>query len=138
MVPALVVACLVLIADRVTKEVVVSRLRAGKPVSVGSCSRIRPVLTRFRGAGLVHDRAMVLLWFAALAGIVTAIGSGGVFQHPTAHMGLGAALAGAASNLYDRLGRGAVVDFVDLGWWPIFNVADVAITLGVLVAFWFL
>lgn len=81
---------------------------------------------------------MVLLWFAALAGIVAAIGSGGVFQHPTAHMGLSAALAGAASNLYDRVGRGAVVDFIDLRWWPIFNVADAAITLGVLVAFWFL
>ena len=66
------------------------------------------------------------------------IGSGRVFQHTTAHMALSAALAGAASNLYDRVGRGAVVDFVDLGWWPIFNVADVAITFGVLVAFWFL
>jgi signal peptidase II len=132
--PALVVVCLVLIADRVTKEFVASRLRAGKPVPIGHCLRMRPVLTRWRGAGVAHDRAMVLLWLAVLAGIVVAVGSGRVFQHPTAHMGLSAALAGAASNLYDRVARGAVVDFIDLGWWPIFNVADVSITLGVLIA----
>ena len=99
---------------------------------------MHPVLTRRRGAAIGRDRAMVLLWLAVLAGILVAIGSGRVFQHPTAHMGLSAALAGAASNLYDRVVRGVVVDFVDLGWRPIFNVADVSITLGVLVAFWFL
>lgn len=136
--PELVVVCLVLIADRGTKEFAASRLRAGKPVSVGHCLPMRPVLTRCRGAGVAHDRAMVLLWLAILAGIVVAIGSGRVFQHPTAHIGLSAAVAGAGSNLYDRAVHGTIVDFVDLGWWPIFNVADVSIALGVLVAFWFL
>jgi len=53
-------------------------------------------------------------------------------------VGLGAALGGAASNLYDRLRRGAVIDFLDVGWWPVFNLADVAITLGTITALWFL
>lgn len=51
-------------------------------------------------------------------------------------LGLGAIIGGALGNLADRVfrgagwGRGAVVDFIDLQWWPIFNVADSAITVG--------
>ena len=46
-------------------------------------------------------------------------------------------LAGATGNLIDRLRLGEVVDFVDIGWknvrWPVFNVADAAVTVGVLL-----
>ncbi|HET7489112.1 MAG TPA: signal peptidase II [Acidimicrobiales bacterium] len=50
-----------------------------------------------------------------------------------AAVGLGLVLGGACGNLADRLVRhhgGAVIDFVDLQWWPVFNVADAAITCG--------
>ena len=40
--------------------------------------------------------------------------------------------AGALGNLIDRLFRGFVVDFIDLGFWPAFNIADIAITAGVI------
>ncbi len=43
--------------------------------------------------------------------------------------------AGAFSNLGDRIARGhhgAVVDFIDFGWWPSFNLADAAIVIGVI------
>jgi Signal peptidase (SPase) II len=49
-----------------------------------------------------------------------------------------AALAGSGSNLYDRLRHGAVIDFLDLGWWPASNLADIAIVLGVIVSLRFL
>jgi len=52
-------------------------------------------------------------------------------------MGLAAALAGSGSNLYDRVRRGAVVDFLDLGWWPTSNLADIALVAGVVVALCF-
>jgi signal peptidase II len=45
----------------------------------------------------------------------------------------GLLLGGAMGNLIDRLVRdhgGAVVDFVDFGWWPVFNVADAALVIG--------
>ena len=50
--------------------------------------------------------------------------------------GLALVIGGAAGNLVDRLFRGdawmrgSVVDFIDLQWWPVFNVADSAITVG--------
>jgi signal peptidase II len=48
--------------------------------------------------------------------------------------GIAAALAGASGNLADRVIHGAVVDFVALGRWPVFNLADVAIVAGAVVA----
>jgi len=50
---------------------------------------------------------------------------------PTAIAG-GLILGGALGNLFDRVARGEVVDFVSIPAWPAFNLADVAITLGVL------
>ena len=56
--------------------------------------------------------------------------------------GVGLVIGGALSNVVDRLFRnegwldGAVVDFIDLQWWPIFNVADIAIVVGGGVLVW--
>nr|WP_276315997.1 signal peptidase II [Micromonospora aurantiaca] len=55
---------------------------------------------------------------------------------------LGLIAGGAAGNLVDRLfrspglGRGHVVDFLHLDWWPTFNLADSALICGVAVAMW--
>lgn len=49
---------------------------------------------------------------------------------------LGMILGGAIGNLIDRLRFGYVEDFIDLRVWPVFNVADSAITLGVAWLFW--
>jgi signal peptidase II len=46
---------------------------------------------------------------------------------------LGLIVGGALGNLLDRIRLGAVVDFVDLQVWPVFNAADTAITVGMLL-----
>lgn len=43
----------------------------------------------------------------------------------------GLLLGGAAGNLIDRVRLGYVIDFLDLHWWPVFNIGDSAITIGV-------
>jgi signal peptidase II len=53
-------------------------------------------------------------------------------------LGLALPLGGAAGNLLDRLRLGHVIDFIDFRIWPVFNVADSAITIGAcLVAYYF-
>jgi signal peptidase II len=47
------------------------------------------------------------------------------------HVAFGLILGGAIGNIVDRLRFGYVVDFIDLRWWPVFNVADSAISIGV-------
>jgi signal peptidase II len=48
-------------------------------------------------------------------------------------LSLGLQLGGAIGNLIDRLRYGHVVDFIDIGFWPIFNLADVSIVSGVVI-----
>ena len=42
----------------------------------------------------------------------------------------GLIIGGGAANIIDRLGDGLVTDYIDLGWWPVFNLPDIAITTG--------
>ena len=48
-------------------------------------------------------------------------------------MALGLQLGGAISNLSDRLAFGSVTDFLSVGWWPVFNVADSSIVVGITI-----
>ena len=51
----------------------------------------------------------------------------------------GVFLGGVIGNLVDRLMRGVVIDFIDLGFWPAFNIADAAITvstIGLIIYYW--
>ena len=50
--------------------------------------------------------------------------------------GYGLVLGGAVGNLLDRIRLGYVVDFLDLRVWPVFNVGDSAITIGVALLIW--
>jgi signal peptidase II len=51
----------------------------------------------------------------------------------TGRLGLALVFGGAISNAYDRAVKGSVVDFIQVPHWPIFNVADSAVSVGVVV-----
>ena len=55
---------------------------------------------------------------------------------PLFHVGAGFVAGGAIGNLIDRVRLGYVTDFVAIGPWPKFNIADSAITVGVLILVW--
>lgn len=45
--------------------------------------------------------------------------------------------AGAYGNLIDRLAFGEVIDFIDLGFWPVFNIADTYLSIAAILLIWF-
>ena len=129
-------AGLVLALDQVSKALVQSQPNAGR-VGSGWRAWIRPVRNPRLGAGCLRDRRLlVVVWGAAVLGTTWLTQNATALQEPVAQIGLGAAVGGATGNLLDALRRGAVVDFIDLRVWPVFNLADVAIVLGVLAALW--
>ncbi len=82
-----------------------------------------------------------LLALVALVGVIAFLAV--VVREPNRIGGIGAALVagGALGNLIDRLARGgpvngSVVDFIDFRFWPAFNVADSAISIGALLLVW--
>ena len=52
-------------------------------------------------------------------------------RHPILPVALGLVIGGSISNLFDRVRLGHVTDFIDLRWWPAFNLADSFIVIGV-------
>jgi signal peptidase II len=129
------VAGVVLLADQGSKLAVIS-FAAGRRVAVGPLGAIRPVRTIRPGFGRRTARIGLILTWCAAFGAVLALDQLGVGpQGDAARIGMWAALGGAAGNLLDILRRRAVTDFIDLGWWPVFNLADVAIVAGLIVAF---
>jgi signal peptidase II len=110
---------------------------ANRGVSLGPLLTIRCVAGLkciYTASGV--KAAMVLLWILALLSAIILRSSGFWFHSQTSVFGLGFALGGAAGNLSDIIRYRYVVDFVDLRWWPVFNLADVGIIVGLLLAFW--
>ena len=107
-------------------------------IDAGSRHRFLPAIdlvnVRNRGIafGLFTENATLLtvLTLAALCLLIVYFARHS--DRALAWLPTGLLLGGALGNMFDRLYRGAVTDFIDLPLWPSFNVADMAITLGVL------
>lgn len=127
---ATLIAAGVIVADQLSKFFIMSR--PSPQISKARLLSIRRVL-RGRGAPifLVTTYQLATLLAASIAVAILLIMEGIIPQNTTAAAGLGAALGGAAGNLIDRLRRGEIVDFIEIGCWPVFNLADTAIVLGI-------
>ena len=130
---------MIVVLDQVTKHFVLSELSDGAVVRV-----IDGILT-FRltynpgGAfGLGKDIPGFFLVASVVIGVAVILMARKV-DDPRWLIPLGLVLGGGVGNLIDRTIRdtgGRVVDFVDLQVWPLFNVADSAIVVGVITLFW--
>ena len=127
----LAVAAVVVAVDQLTKSLAVDALSDGPIHLVWTLSLD---LSFNSGAAFSMGRGMTP--FITVAAVVL-VGVLLVVSHRADHTptaaALGLVLGGALGNLTDRLLRGhdgAVVDFIDLEWWPVFNVADIAISVG--------
>ena len=140
---ALPVLVLVVIADQITKNWALGALEPGSCRQPDACidlfAGIKFHLVFNTGAAFTSGSGYGPV-FGVLAFVMT-----GVLLHlsrartdPLGAGLFGAIAGGAVGNLLDRLFRaddgflsGAVIDFIDLGWWPVFNIADSAIVVGV-------
>ncbi len=131
------VAALVIITDQITKRVMEDRLRGQRSIPViDDILRLTYVQNRGAAFGLLQDQTT---FFVLVGVIVVGVIAASYRYLPRSgfmlHLALGLQLGGAIGNLIDRIRQGYVVDFVDFGyhanWWPVFNVADSAIVVGV-------
>ena len=136
-------AAVVLGLDALTKQWAVSALADGPVELFGP---VRLALTHNKAGAFGLGGAFVpFLAVAALGLVVFMVATGSATERTSVAAALGLILGGAFGNVADRVFRapgfleGAVVDFVDVGFWPVFNVADSAITCGcilLLLASW--
>lgn len=139
--PHLALACmfaagLSLLLDQGSKILVQALLRSHS-ISWGPLLRFRRIQNARNLYSTVAGRFLfAALWFSALASTVVLHAARGWFRQPIACLALAVAFGGAAGNLLDILRRRSILDFIELRWWPVFNLADVSITIGLAVAFW--
>ncbi len=131
-----VTAVLVLALDVATKVLVVATMTDGQriPLLGDTVS-----LYLIRNSGAAFSLATGLTWVLTLVAIAVVVGIvrfARRLRSPGWAIALGLVLGGALGNLGDRFFRapgpleGHVVDFVSVGWWPVFNAADSAICCG--------
>ena len=126
----LVAAVLMVVLDQFTKALV---RRGQMPApSVRSCFPVlRYRVNRQAFSGLLSNSSLLLLSLASVfTGLVAALLLIQPWDSTLVAAALGIAAGGASSNVMDQVQHQGVVDFIDLGWWPIFNLADVAIVVG--------
>jgi len=129
-----VVAALIVAVDQLSKYVVLKRVISGRSVRVRSLLRIGVAANRVGGESRRRWVGHVILLALIVAIVVYLNADVHLFQNGLAQAGLGAAIGGAVSNLFDRFWRLRVIDFIDFGFWPAFNFADVAILFGLTLA----
>ncbi len=142
---AFAIAVAVVVAlDQLTKELALRGLDDGPIDLIGSA---RLLLTFNDGAAFSMGSGRTT-WIALVAiGVSLVLARMGLrAERRAVAVGWGIVVGGALGNVVDRAFRdgdgflgGRVVDFVDLGWWPVFNVADSALWVGIavlLVASW--
>ena len=118
--------------DQAVKALVRSTIDRGETVDLVLGVRLVNVRNRGIAFGLLAEGGVLLVLFAIAALVALLVF---FFRHrdrPLVWLPTGLLIGGATGNLIDRAREGAVTDFLDLPLWPAFNVADVAITFGVL------
>jgi signal peptidase II len=120
--------------DQVTKHVVRSSLRVNESAQVLGPFTIHRVQNSGIAFGLFSSAtAIVTVLTAAAVGWMVVFFARSGARHPVLPAALGLLIGGSVSNLVDRVRLGHVTDFLDVGWWPAFNLADSFIVIGVLV-----
>lgn len=131
----LAIAAVVVVLDQLTKHWALNELDDGHVIDVVGSLRFNLAFNRgmafSQGEGLGPIIGVVAL--VVVVALLVSVGRSTSRWYPLA---VGLIMGGALGNITDRLFRGdgwlrgGVVDFIDLQWWPIFNVADIAVTVG--------
>ena len=134
------IALTVLVLDVVTKVLVVAELEGQRVVELLG-GELYLSVSRNTGAAFSFGQGATLLFTGvAVVVVVVILRISGRVRSAGWALSLGLLLGGASGNLVDRLlrspgpGRGGVVDWIALGWFPSFNVADSGIVVGGMLA----
>jgi signal peptidase II len=131
----------VLAIDQLTKWWAVESLADNRAIDLVGSLQLKLAINHGSAFSLAQGRG-ALISLLALVIVAVLVRSGRYATRPASAVAIGLVVGGALGNLVDRAFRegdgflgGGVVDFIDLQWWPVFNVADSAIVVGAILLF---
>jgi signal peptidase II len=132
-------ALLILGADQLSKLWIRTNLAFGESLPERGLFRLTHVQNTGASFGLFPDQSL-LITIIVMAGIVVLLPFAffivprfPFLNNKLGMAALGLVTAGAAGNLVDRLRLGHVTDFIDIGIWPSFNIADSSVVIGTII-----
>jgi signal peptidase II len=131
-------AAAVVVLDQLTKAWALRALDDG-PIDLFWTLRLNLSINSGIAFGLGRGLGPVVVLGAVVVMAVLLVAARSAVTTNVMAVAAGLVLGGAMGNVVDRLFRdlGGVVDFIDLQWWPIFNVADMGISVGaVMLVLW--
>ena len=134
---SLLTTLFVIVLDQLSKYTVYTTIPVGQSIPELGIFRLTHVTNTGSAFGLFTDQT-TLLTLGSVVGIMVLI----LFHRShnirtkLVYLCLGLQIGGATGNLIDRLLLGYVVDFIDIGIWPVFNIADSSIVIGLLGLGW--
>jgi signal peptidase II len=130
---AIALGVLVVAVDQASKAIAADALGPGERVDIVLGFELADVRNRGIAFGLLADGQALVVGVTAVALVLIA----GYFalnpSRPGLWIGVGLLSGGAVGNLIDRVRADEVTDFIDPPLWPAFNVADIAIVVGILL-----
>ena len=130
----LLLAPAVFAVDQLTKLFVRNNFELGESWPATGFLRLTYGTNTGTAFGLFPNQTLVLILASIVAiGFLVYFYRAHALNQPLLRTAIGMQLGGALGNLVDRLRTGAVVDFIDVGPWPIFNIADSCIVVGMIV-----
>lgn len=136
------IAAAVIFADQFTKSWVLQRFQLGESRPITAFLSFTFVENTGTAFGLFqgNNRALLILSMVILGALLYAARGLSERGGWWGALGVSFVLGGAIGNMLDRMNHGRVIDFLDFKVWPVFNVADSAITVGavaIAISLWF-
>ncbi|MEM1243689.1 MAG: signal peptidase II [Pseudomonadota bacterium] len=138
----LFISLFIIIADQITKIIALAHLSYATPVAVMPFVNLTLAFNKGAAFSMLGQAGGWQLWFFSCVAIAVSVGLGIYLYHLPkkgwlTKLAIALIIGGALGNVVDRVLRGYVIDFIDVyvkQWhWPVFNVADSAITIGAIL-----
>lgn len=127
------VSCILVLADQAVKLGIVRTMQLGESIPV-----LQGIfhITYIENPGAAFGMFANQRWMFIIAGIIVVLAAGAMYRRLSGtgrlvRWGSALLLGGAVGNLIDRIRLGRVIDFLDFRVWPVFNIADIGICVGV-------
>lgn len=125
----------IVFSDQLTKFLIKQNFQLNQSISV-----IKNILhlTYVTNTGSAFGLFKELNWFFVLFSVIVIIAifyyiKNIIKNEKFLQLAVGLLLGGTIGNLIDRIAYGAVIDFIDFRIWPVFNIADSAVTIGIII-----
>ena len=124
----------VFISDQITKYAVYKNMSLGESIPAEGIIRITYARNTGMAFSLFENFGIILLILSLIIASILIIYLFTIDKpRILIRVFSGLVIAGALGNILDRIRFGYVNDFIDVGWWPIFNIADSSITIAIVI-----